>query len=111
MATTGATPTSLLALLGTLTQAEAQPENKQKPTDLAEELRVNNALFDIWKGYTKEEWVQFYGFKGIAIHNHLNPQTEGIEKVLISSYCCRNMLHNAGNDAAYTLMVFNMCAA
>ena len=58
MATTGATPASLLALLDTLIQAE--PGNG-KPAELRTQLIANPDVIGTWKNRSEAQWKEFYG--------------------------------------------------
>ena len=68
MATSGASPGSLLELF-----------QRKNLTDLATELETGATTFHEFKNRSKEDWEKYYGIAGIDIHNHLNPQTQGIE--------------------------------
>ena len=77
MATSTATPDSLLELLATLIQAE--PENS-KLAELRTQLNANPHVIGTWKNRSKDDWKEIAGVAaGIDIYNLLHPQTQGIE--------------------------------
>ena len=97
MATSGASPGSLLELLATLIQAEA---GNSKLVELRTQLNANPHVIDTWKNRSEAQWERRHGDAGIDIYNHLNAETQGIELLLIV------VIHN-DNDMDIDIPLFD----